>query len=225
LSGELTVALKKGLRKKAKKALREKSAIERLRKSAKNGEEVKQLDEVVEHLEEVAGQEAKRIFKNIDGIEFEILPLNLLKKYTNNAIKKAAKKGVKLEIKWIDASHPNFLNRKLLGKFQITLDKKKVIMHLRPECPKITFYHENWHLDDFLEKGWKEYVNISKIKPWLHEESVWLRVLNNRNKWREPELVDAYEYYKWYCVEKHKARYKINMEIEKLLPKYKHLLN
>ena len=55
LSGELTVALKKGLRKKAKKALREKNAIERLRKNAKNGEELNEIDEVLEHLRVAEG--------------------------------------------------------------------------------------------------------------------------------------------------------------------------
>jgi len=60
LSGELTVALKKGLRKKAKKALREKSAIERLRKKAKNNELLNDLEISIQHLEEIAESGIKK---------------------------------------------------------------------------------------------------------------------------------------------------------------------
>lgn len=73
--------------------------------------------------------------------------------------------------------------------------------------------------------GWKRYMDISKKTPWLHEEAVWKRVYQNRNKWSEIETVDAYLYIKKYTIEKsfNKVVYEMR-EMENLLPKYKHLI-
>jgi hypothetical protein len=147
---------------------------------------------------EEALQEAQRSKKLIGAIEYEMLNPNLLKKYIDDVLKICKDKGIKLEIKWIDDTHHEFLNMELLGKFDVTLEKTKVYLHLRPECPKITWFHEKRHLDDFLELGWKNYTSISKKTPWLHEQSVWNYIYKNRNKWSESELVDAYEYVKSY---------------------------
>lgn len=167
---------------------------------------------------EEAIQDSKRVKEWIYGIEYEILSPNLLKMYIDDMVNMCKSKGVRLEIRWIDETHPEAAT-KLLGRTEITMDKKVLIMHLRPKCPKITLFHERWHLEDFIELGWKRYAEISKKTPWLHEEAVWRRVLHNSNKWSEAELVDAYMYYKKYCYERG-ASYIENVELESLISKY-----
>ncbi len=181
------------------------------------------IDEVAENggkgalkLEE-ALQEAKRSKKLIGFIEYEMLTENLLKKYVDDILKVCGEKGINLEIKWIDEMHPDFANYGLLGKLEVTLDKNKLFLHLRPECPKITWFHEKKHLKDFLEMGWRRYTDISKKTPWIHEQSVWEYIFKNRNKWSEPELVDSYLYVKNYTWKRslHKAKFEI-IEMEEL---------
>ncbi len=163
---------------------------------------------------EEALQEAKRSKKLIGALEYEILSSNLLKKYIDDILKICKEKGIKLEIKWIDETHPEFGNPSLLGKLEVTMDKRKLFLHLRPECPKITWFHEKKHLDDFLELGWRRYTDISKKTPWKHEQSVWDFVLKNRNKWSEPELVDAYLYVRNYTWER--SLNKIRFELKEM---------
>lgn len=85
-------------------------------------------------------------------------------------------------------------------------------MNLRTECPKITWHHEKKHLDDFLEMGHRKYKEIHIKTPWKHEESVWNYIYKNRNKWSEPELVDAYLYVRNY----HLRRFQKFKEIDEL---------
>ena len=147
-------------------------------------------------------QEAKRTKKLIGVIEYEILNPNLLKKYIDDVLKICKEKGIKLEIKWIDETHPDF-NSDLLSRLDVNLTKKDILrLNLRPECPKITWFHEKKHLEDFFEMGHKKYKEIHLKTPWKHEESVWEFIYKNRNKWNEPELIDAYLYYKNYIWEK-----------------------
>lgn len=172
---------------------------------ARNGKGALSLEEAL--------QEAQRSKKLIGVIEYEILSENLLKKYIDDILLLCKEKGIKLEIKWIDKTHPEF-NSDLLGRLEVTMDKKKLLMHVRPECPKITWYHEKKHLDDFLEMGWKRYTDISKKTPWLHEESVWNHLYKYRNKWSEPELVDAYLYYQNYI--RKKSLYKLDFYMKEM---------
>lgn len=153
-------------------------------------------------------QYAKRGVKQIGAIEYEMLSTNLLKKYTTDMIALSKRKGVTLEIKWIDNTHPRFNETDYMGGLRMTNDKRKVILSLRPECPKITLYHERWHLEDFLDMGWKRYTDISKNTPWIHEQKVWERIYKNKNKWSEPELVDAYLYFQGYIAVK--SNYKLS---------------
>lgn len=101
-------------------------------------------------MEEALEQSAKRGIKKIGAVEYEMLSSSLLTKYTQDMVDLCRKKGISLEVKWIDQTHPRFNEPDYMGGFRITEFKNKVILSLRPECPKITLYHERWHLEDFL---------------------------------------------------------------------------
>lgn len=60
--------------------------------------------------------------------------------------------------------------------------------------------------------GHKKYKEIHLKTPWKHEESVWEFIYKNRNKWSEPELVDAY--YKNYIWEK--SNFKIEFILDEM---------
>lgn len=161
-------------------------------------------------------QESKRILKDFGGGFFEVLPDNLLRKYVKSMLNSAKKNGLNLEIIWITKKHPDFFSKKL-GIFKVSGKNNKTLqLHLRPECPKITWFHENWHFEDFLEQGWKKYTEIHKTKPWLHEESVWNKIYKNKTKWREEELIESYLYYKDYCLDRGASPI-INSELENLI--------
>ncbi len=68
-------------------------------------------------------QEAKRTKKLIGIVEYEILNPNLLKKYIDDAIKICKERGINLEIKMIDSTHPRFNEPDYLGGFRITNEK------------------------------------------------------------------------------------------------------
>ena len=87
-------------------------------------------------------------------------------------------------------------------------------LNLRTECPKITWFHERKHLEDFLEMGHKKYKEIYLKTPWKHEESVWNYIYKNRNKWSESELVDAYLYVKNYTLKR--SLHKVKLEIKEM---------
>ena len=177
---------------------------------ARNGKGSLKLEETL--------QESRRSYKKIGVIEYEILSSNLLKKYIEDVIKVCKQRGINLEIKWIDNTHPEF-NSDLLGRLDVSMKNKKMLrLNLRPECPKITWFHERKHLEDFLELGHRKYKQIYLKTPWKHEESVWNYIYKNRNKWSEPELVDAYEYVKKYHKDRYQKFQKIN-DLEKLREK------
>jgi bacterioferritin (cytochrome b1) len=85
---------------------------------------------------EEALQEAQRSKKLIGAIEYEMLNPNLLKKYIDDVLKICKDKGIKLEIKWIDDTHHEFLNMELLGKFEVTLEKNESLPSLTTRMPK-----------------------------------------------------------------------------------------
>ncbi|CAM4198756.1 MULTISPECIES: hypothetical protein [Flavobacterium] len=75
MTGKLTVAIKGGLRKSAKEVLEH---TDDLKKTAKNAEEAKQIDEVIEHLEDVAG-ETNELYRRIEEL-FDLSPF--IRKFT-----------------------------------------------------------------------------------------------------------------------------------------------
>ncbi len=77
LSGELSVAIHNGLRKSAKEILEHEDDI---RKSVKNADEAKEIDNVVDELMEIAELDMRQVDTFPGGSQFEILSSNLLKK-------------------------------------------------------------------------------------------------------------------------------------------------
>jgi len=216
LSGELTVALKKGIRKKAKKALREKSAIERLRKKAKNGEEVKQLDEVVEHLEEVAELERKLgsfvIFNKADVLTLEDIT-KLAKQVKESSgihnfdiipVSRDNREYVSLFNAWQKGGGYGFFKprRGAHSRYKIELDGPKVYLFkgttignyntsIKVEFTKYTVQHELFHVEMFAyiknkSKIHKEIFN--KIPTYIHEEYVLHRLMKTNKNWKKIDL-------------------------------------
>ena len=99
---------------------------------------------------------------------------------------------------------------KVLGSFS---SGPPPVIYVRQRCSHLTMQHEIWHLEDYARLGSTEY---KKIPDWKHEESVWLKVLKNKDQWSEAELIDSYKYY---LSEVSKAGENpiINDEIEKLI--------
>lgn len=67
------------------------------------------------------------------------------------------------------------------------------VIHVRQRCTYLTMQHEIWHLEDYNRLGITEY---KKVLNWKHEESVWLKILHNKDQWTQGELLDSYKYYK-----------------------------
>ncbi|WP_264560675.1 hypothetical protein [Flavobacterium sp. N501239] len=76
MGGEITATIKGALRKSAQKVLEH---TYELKKTAKNADELKQIDEVIEHLYKVAEEAsdyssrfAKKVLKNLDEVSSKI---------------------------------------------------------------------------------------------------------------------------------------------------------
>lgn len=217
LGGELTAAIKGGLRKSAKEVLEHTDDV---KKTAKNAEEAKQIDEVIEHLEEVAELEMRTLKTFPLGLELEVLSKNLLKKYIQRLDEKMLKSGYKLEIEWIDELHSQFYTG-LQGRVIVNTEGPIKLL-IRKDCSKMAWFHENIHIDDLLKLGRKKYIKMANAEPWVLEWNVWEGLLKNRNKYREIELVSAYRYIKKvYNDKKVLNLFKENSEMEELIIKYR----
>ena len=98
LGGELTVAIKNGLRKSAKEVI---EYEDELRKTANKADEVKQMDELIEHLDKIAGM-AENIKTTKD-----------VKKFLASA-EKLAKINPGEVLKYLDEALQHF-NHKVIG--------------------------------------------------------------------------------------------------------------
>lgn len=144
----------------------------------------------------------------------------MLKKYIRALEDKMLKNGYKLEIEWIDELHPEFYTS-LQGRVVVHLDGPIKLL-IRNECSKMAWFHENIHIDDLLKLGRKQYRKMSFEEPWTLEWNVWEGIFKNRNKYREVELVKAYEYVKIVYKKNNVLNlFKENKEIEQLITKYK----
>ncbi|CAM4198134.1 MULTISPECIES: cysteine peptidase family C39 domain-containing protein [Flavobacterium] len=82
MSGELTVAIKGGLRKSAKEVLEHSDDV---KKTAKNAEEAKQIDEVIKHLEDVAEAGIKNTSKRAKRVARTAKEGDIHKSFFENA--------------------------------------------------------------------------------------------------------------------------------------------
>ena len=131
--GELTAAIKGGLRKSAKKVLEH---TDDLKKTAKNAEEAKQIDEVIEHLYKVAEETtdyssrfAKKVLKNLDEVSSKI------KNYESSIQKLKYEEGMllnnakKIEIKKVTQKKESSIN---WGHISDEKFVKSIITHNHP---------------------------------------------------------------------------------------------
>lgn len=185
---------------------------EKIRKAVKNKADA---DEIIDVLDNLAYQDIRKTAL-IHSAEYEVLSNKLLLKYINEMVQLCRKMNINLEIKWINKNHKEYYTG-LLGRLGTSsTNKKLLVLELRNPCPKITLNHERWHLEDFIEMGWKRYRKMQEETPWLLEELVWNRIYKYKSKWKEKELIDSYKYYKKYCKERG-IKPTINEKMEKLI--------
>ncbi|UOX34878.1 hypothetical protein LXD69_05045 [Flavobacterium sediminilitoris] len=211
MSGELTVAIKGGLRKSAQEALEH---TDDLKKTAKNADETNQIDEVIEHLEDVAEVDfmASHKIGNLGGkvaTERQIRQLRgILKQKGVNLILEGDIKNALNQFKPIVINgnrfdKPNDLFRFMkdndfVGGFnaetkQLILPRKLIDFEKKIyENPtEIVLFHEMKHLEHFEEVGEISYNKLDVLKK---ETYVWNKILAERGKWTKDELTDALEY-------------------------------
>ena len=147
-------------------------------------------DDLVRELDEILELERRIINEWDDAL---LLSERSLKKRVKNLTYKY--KNFKLEVIFIDeTTNPKKLidwnARNVLGSFNPGSPPK---LNLRRQVTELTLQHEIWHLEDLKKLGKTKYYETPN---WKHEESVWEKVWETRDKWTEKELVDSYRYYK-----------------------------
>ena len=229
LGGELTIAIRNGLKRSAVRLVEKEEDLVRLEKQldeaiveenrARRKPTPDEKDEILDELNRASTLEMRTIKPFPLGSELEVLSSNLLKKYIRELDEIMLKKGFQLEIEWIDESHGMF-NTRLKGR--VVVDKNGPIkLLIRKDCPKMAWFHENIHLDDLMKMGRTKYRKMAFEEPWTLEWNVWEGILKTRNKYREVELVSAYRYVKWFYDEKKILHlFKENKEMEQLIIKY-----
>ena len=196
MGGELTIAIKNGIRKSAKEVLEHTDDV---KKTAKNAEEAKQIDEVIEHLEDVA-------------------ELDYLGKWDNLPVRGKGYLGGKTlrrkEIKfWIDE-----INKISNGKSKlIVLRKGDPILsghkagfnpyngniYVEKGLTEYEIFHEFKHLEEYVKIGKDEYIKgmlrisgdleLDLIRSYKREMYVYQQVLKESYKFNKEQLIHAFE--------------------------------
>ncbi len=169
-------------------------------------------DDLVRGLDEILELERRIINEWDDAL---LLSKRSLKKRVKNLTYKY--KNFKLEVKFIDeTTNPKkFIDwnaRNVLGSFNPGPPPK---LNLRRQVTELTLQHEIWHLEDLKKLGKNKYYETPN---WKHEESVWEKVWETRDKWTEKELVDSYRYYK-NTAKKETGKFNSIDELDSLLEK------
>lgn len=214
LSGELTAAIKNGLRKTANKLVKHEDEI---RKVAKK-EGIEDVDGLLDEMYEVAEVE-RRLTNTWDG--GKLLSERTLRKRIRTLLQEY--KNFNLEIHIVDDVKDaeriaDWDARNVLGSFRAGPPPR---MFLRKEVTELTLQHEVWHLEDLKKLGSKKYHATPN---WKKEELVWERIWQTKNRWTEEEIVDSYRYYLKSC-DKEGVSPKLIKELEELLqkPYYKNI--
>lgn len=150
LSGELTVAIHNGLRKSAKEILKHEDG---LRKSAKNADEAKQIDVVIEEL--------KRMADGGNNPKFSLISKKVKDYWTKFLIKK----GVKIEIGTEEANRildENFADGLFIRKgFNSETNQfKEQIIYLKENPSTSAFSEETYHALQNIE-GVQMYKDVT----------------------------------------------------------------
>ncbi|UOX34872.1 hypothetical protein LXD69_05015 [Flavobacterium sediminilitoris] len=205
LGGEITAAIKGGLRKSAKEVLEH---TDDLKKTAKNADEAKQIDEVIEHLEDVAG-ETNELFRKIDEL-FDSSGGRLLTKKELDLLKDFLWQKYKVRVKLVDIDHSlknkltDWNKRNVLGSFRQGPPPE---LFLRSKnASELTVFHEMVHLKYWFDKKPKVHFVQEEIIVW---EEIW----KSKNKWTQKELFDSYIYVQDLVVEANKKGSKIKFDL------------
>ena len=196
MGGEITAAIKGGLRKSANEVLEH---TDDLKKTAKNADEAKQIDEVIEHLEDVADLDlmakpaeigkfggkkltASQIRKykgwlKQNGVETffeEDLILNKFGKITNketlNKFKPFMSDGIQF-----DTLQDFYSYMKQEGGLGVFHAKTKQLF-LTKEPTELMSFHEKMHVKHYLEIGEKYH----SLPSWERETYVFFRNLETK---------------------------------------------
>ncbi|MFB9096890.1 MULTISPECIES: zincin-like metallopeptidase toxin domain-containing protein [Flavobacterium] len=227
MSGEITVAIKNGLQKSAKEVLEH---TDDLKKTAKNADEAKQIDEVIEHLRRVSGD-------NIKGKGFyggKVLSKSDIEKWAKHLKKKY---GTNLE-KVDDFENPN-----VLAQF----DANTNTIRYKDDVTEYFMLHESFHAEEFKKIGFDEYVkdaplrgvkeadytNENWIRLYKREKYVYDRLVENAKKYKlnseeisTPPFGHAFQYFDGQIVlqleiyQSLKIKIMINKELEKKLEQF-----
>ncbi|NMH28442.1 zincin-like metallopeptidase toxin domain-containing protein [Flavobacterium silvaticum] len=198
-----------------KKAADLETVLEKNRNSL-NKKELLDVNNFSEHLDDIIELERQAI-NTWDGGKF--IGERLLRKRIKNLLHDY--KNFNLEIHIVDEVKDaerivKWNARKVLGSFSMGPPPK---IYFRKQITELTWQHELWHLEDLKKMGAKKFYSIDQ---WKHEELVWDRIWQSKNRWTENELVDSYQYYKKIALLE-TGRFKAVKEMEDLLslPYYK----
>ena len=179
-----------------------------MKKTAKNAEEAKQIDEVIEHLEDVAG-ETNELFRKIDEL-FDSSGGRLLTKKELDLLKDFLWQKYKVRVKLVDIDHSlknkltDWNKRNVLGSFRQGPPPE---LFLRSKnASELTVFHEMVHLKYWFDKKPKVHFVQEEIIVW---EEIW----KSKNKWTQKELFDSYIYVQDLVVEANKKGSKIKFDL------------
>lgn len=176
LGGELTVALRKSLRKSADDILvNHADELENLKTNAKNADEVKEIDDLVEHLDEVAEIKKQKNANGGKSPKFSIIKPKV-KSYWISFLEK---KGIKFEIGSAEAI-------KLLKKEEaLGLHVTRLKNIERNEFEQVIYLYDNPSTSTFLEECYHALQQLEGLPKYM--DPITIRGITYEN-------VDAWEY-------------------------------
>ena len=192
MGGEITATIKGGLRKSAKEVLEH---TDELKKTAKNADEAKQIDEVIEHLDGMAKSGIPMSPPGGKGfLEGQKLSRQEIKLWINKIDEISNGKAV---LRIIDETD-NLLAGKQAGFNPFTQE-----VFLKKGFTEYEIFHEFSHLEEFMKLGKDDYIKGMKvisgnleldlIRTYKREMYVYNKILENGNKFNKKELLHAYE--------------------------------
>ena len=198
MTGEITAAIKRGLRKSAKEVLEH---TDELKKTAKNAEEAKQIDEVIEHMEDVA---------ELDYLAKWDIPTTGPGGKGFLGGKKLGRKEIRQWIKRIEEISNGKAILRIVDETSSTLkggqagfDPFKIEIFVKKGVTEYELFHEFKNLEEFMKIGKDEYIKGWKfiggtpeqhlIRQYKREIYVYNEILKESKKFNKEQLKHAFE--------------------------------